>query len=370
MSVLYQQRAERLRMAMLQDGVDLYLAATQVNMGYFSGFREAPLERMMFLAIPLKGDPIWFMPSLSAESAQSNSAGYAVRYVWHDSEGYRKALGQFAHDLDLGSAVIAVDDETPSVFLLGLQEAIPGALFRSGWPTVAKVRSIKDANEIAHMRAAAALTDAAVADGLELCAPGHTEIAIGVALERALAQSGSRLAFAGPIVASGPNSSKPHYEKGHREVQPGDVVVIDFGGVVEGYCNDITRCVCVGRANDDVRRVYETVHRAYEAGLETAGPGVPAQEVDRAARKVIADAGYGEYFVHRTGHGIGLSVHEPPYIVETNAEPLQAGNCFTIEPGIYLPGQFGIRIENVCLVTESGCESLNAEPSADIREIG
>lgn len=369
-STIFQQRVSQLQEVMLQQGVDAFLASTPVNMLYLSGFQEPPLERLMFLLIPRDQEPCWLVPALSAESAEGNPAGWQVRYRWHDSEGPEKVVEALAREMGLETAVIAVDEEMPAAFLLLLQEMLPAALFRRGGELIGKVRAIKDETEYAFLLEAAQITDEALASGLELCAPGHTEWGIALAIQRALQEVGSTLAFGVPIIASGENSSRPHYTTGHRVLKEHDVVVMDFGGVREGYCNDITRTVCIGSAPPEVRKVYQIVYDAHYAAREAARPGVPACEVDRAARRVIEQAGYGPYFVHRTGHGIGLSVHEPPYIAETNDQPLQEGHCFTIEPGIYLPGKFGIRIENVVILRNGQCESLNAEPPAEIREIG
>ncbi len=366
---LYAQRVAKLQAALIQHGVDAYLAATPVNMLYLSGFSEPPLERLMFLLVPQSGEPCWFMPALSAESAEANPARWQVRYVWHDSEGPFQQLERCAREQNLETAVIAVDDEMPAMFLLILQEVLPAALFRRGGEIIATVRARKDAAEVERMREAARLTDEALAAGLERCMPGVSEWAVALAIQRALYDFGSHLAFGIPIVAAGENSSRPHYTTGHRPLQEGDVIVIDYGGTYEGYCNDITRVISVGAVPEEAKKIYAVVYEAHMAARATARAGVPAQEVDRAARRVIQQAGYGDYFVHRTGHGIGLSVHEPPYIVEGNDAPLEVGHCFTIEPGIYLPGRFGVRVENVYVITETGCESLNAEPPEQIREI-
>ncbi|MDW8107370.1 MAG: Xaa-Pro peptidase family protein [Armatimonadota bacterium] len=366
---LYQQRVAKLQQAMLREGVDVFLASTQVNMQYLSGFSEPPLERLMFLLVPKQGEPAWFAPALSAESTATNPAGWQTRYIWHDSEGPLRALEACVRDYDLETATIAVDDEMPAAFLLTLQEALPAALFRRGGELMACVRAVKDAEELRLMREAARLTDDALAAGLERCAPGYSEWAVAIAIQRALFESGSKLAFGIPVVASGPNSAMPHHTTGHRILQEGDIVVIDYGGTYEGYCSDITRVASVGRASDEARAVYEIVYEAHMRAREAAKPGVPAREVDAAARRVIEKAGYGDYFIHRTGHGIGLSVHEPPYLAQTYEGVLEVGHCFTIEPGIYLPGKFGIRIENVYTITENGCESLNADPPMQIREI-
>ena len=365
----YRRRLEKLQQAMLREGVDVYLAATQVNMQYLSGFSEPPLERLMFLLVSQQGEPVWFTPTLSATSTATNPAGWQTRYVWHDSDGPSRALEACTRDYDLETATIAVDDEMPAAFLLRLQEALPAALFRAGGELMGSVRAVKDAEELRCMREAARLTDDALASGLERCMEGYSEWAVAIAIQRALFDMGSKLAFGIPVVASGEMSAMPHHTTSQRALQKGDIVVIDFGGVYEGYCSDITRVACVGRASDDARAVYEIVYEAHMRARETAKPGAPAREVDRAARAVIEKAGYGDYFVHRTGHGIGLSVHEPPYLAQTYDGILEVGHCFTIEPGIYIPGKFGVRIENVYTVTEHGCESLNAEPPMQIREI-
>lgn len=368
---LFRKRLAKVQEGMLAEGVHAFLACTPVNMFYLSGFSEPPLERLMFLLIPREGDPVWFVPALSEESAEMNPAGWQVRYVWHDSEGPMQALQKLTQDHpELETGVIAVDDEMPAMFLLILQQMWATALFRRGGELMAYARAQKDATEIALMREAGRLTDESLAAGLELCAEGYSEWSVALAIQRALYDTGSKLAFGIPIVASGENSSKPHYTTGHRLLQHGDVIVIDFGGVYEGYCSDITRVVSVGSAPDEAKKIYTIVYDAHMRARETAKPGVPAQEVDRSARAVIAEAGYGDYFVHRTGHGIGLSVHEPPYLVEGNTTPLEVGHCFTIEPGIYLPGRFGVRIENVYTLTDEGAVSLNTEPPTQIREIG
>jgi Xaa-Pro aminopeptidase len=178
--------------------------------------------------------------------------------------------------------------------------------------------------------------------------------------EALVAEGTERVNFA--IVASGPNAASPHHEPGDRVIAPGDSLVCDFGGTLDGYCSDITRTFAVGDPTDEVAKAYEVLHRAQEAAFAAAAPGVAAEAVDAAARSVIADAGYGEYFIHRTGHGIGLEEHEDPYLVAGNTEPLEPGMAFSIEPGIYVPGRFGMRIEDIVVVTSAGAERLNNAP--------
>jgi D-alanyl-D-alanine dipeptidase len=187
---------------------------------------------------------------------------------------------------------------------------------------------------------------------------GRKESDVAADLEEGLKAHGhSEVEFT--LVGSGPNGANPHHEFGERVMQEGDMVVLDFGGIKDGYTSDTTRTVHVGEPTDEERTVYEIVAHAQQAGFEAVRPGVACQEIDRAARKVIANAGYGERFIHRTGHGIGLTAHEPPYMVEGEEHALEPGMCFSIEPGIYLPNEFGVRIEDIVAVTEDGGRRLN-----------
>ncbi|HEX6023363.1 MAG TPA: M24 family metallopeptidase, partial [Solirubrobacter sp.] len=187
---------------------------------------------------------------------------------------------------------------------------------------------------------------------------GRTENEVAADLAQLLLSHGhSQVDFT--VVGSGPNGASPHHEKGERVIEEGDMVVLDFGGLKDGYGSDTTRTVHVGEPTAEERKVHEIVRRAQQAGYEAVRPGVACQEIDRAARKVIADAGYGEYFIHRVGHGIGLTTHEPPYMVEGEEHLIEPGMCFSIEPGIYLPGKFGVRIEDIVVATEDGGRRLN-----------
>lgn len=219
----------------------------------------------------------------------------------------------------------------------------------------------KGPEEIDLLRQAGAAVDRVMTrlDGTRFS--GKTERELSVEIAAMTVEEGHE-ASAFSIVASGPSGASPHHEPGDRMIAAGDTVVVDFGGRLQGYHSDITRTFFVGEPPLRVREVFGVVREAQEAGVAAAGPGVAAQEVDRAARRVIADAGFGRFYLHRTGHGIGLEEHEPPYIVEGNAEPLDPGMAFSVEPGIYLPGEFGIRIEDVVLATADGAERLNEAP--------
>jgi len=220
------------------------------------------------------------------------------------------------------------------------------------------LRAIKDADEVERLAAAGAAADACFEAIARVRFEGRRESEIGAELATLLREHGhSQVDFT--VVGSGPNGANPHHELSQRTIQAGDMVVLDFGGIKDGYGSDTTRTVHVGDPTDEEHEVFEIVRRAQQAGFDAVRPGVACQEIDRAARRVITDAGYGECFIHRTGHGIGLTTHEPPYIVEGETRPLLPGMCFSIEPGIYLPGRFGVRIEDIVTVTEDGARRLN-----------
>ncbi|MGH9286364.1 MAG: M24 family metallopeptidase, partial [Acidimicrobiales bacterium] len=224
----------------------------------------------------------------------------------------------------------------------------------------APLRAVKDPAEVMALRAAAAAADrvAAALQAGDIALVGRTEAEVSAELSRRLREEGhDRVNFA--IVASGPNSASPHHEAGRRTIEAGEAVVCDFGGTRAGYCSDITRTLFTGPPPAGFRHLYAVLQEAQAAAVEAAVVGMPCEDVDGVARRIIDDAGYGPYFIHRTGHGIGLEEHEGPYLVGGNCEPLMAGNAFSVEPGIYLPGRFGARIEDIVVATEQGPEALN-----------
>ena len=249
-------------------------------------------------------------------------------------------------------------DRTWASHLLSLERAAPGRSFVAASEALPLLRAVKDREEIQRLRAAGSAADAAFADVIAEPFAGRAETEVAVELDRLLREHGhQRVDFT--IVGSGPNAASGHHEPGERRIQAGDAVVMDFGGVRDDYCSDLTRTVFVGEPSHEEREVYAIVLAAQQAAFEAVRPGVAAQDVDRAARTVITDAGYGDRFVHRTGHGIGLEVHEPPYIVEGDETPLEPGMTFSDEPGIYLEGRFGVRIEDQVAVTAQGAQRLN-----------
>jgi Xaa-Pro aminopeptidase len=255
---------------------------------------------------------------------------------------------------------VALSDGAWAVVLMRLQEMWPSARFTPATPMLRELRMRKSADEVEALARAGSIDDGVFAEIAKESIEGRTERDIGLVVESLLRARGMTDVW--QIVAGGPNSASPHHFSGERVIGAGDAVVLDFGGALDGYQADITRTIHVGTPSDEFVHVYEVVRQGQEAAVRAAGPGVHAAAVDAAARTVIDAAGYGAFFIHRTGHGLGLEVHEEPYIVAGNELPLEPGMTFSIEPGIYLPGRFGVRIEDIVVVTAAGCRRLNEAP--------
>ncbi|HEY7199988.1 MAG TPA: aminopeptidase P family protein [Candidatus Dormibacteraeota bacterium] len=326
---------------------------------YLTGYAPVAItERLTMLVIAPGRDPAMIVPTLERPDAEVAPSARALRIVdWLDgSDPYAKA----ARLLDAGGRY-AISDSAWAMHALGLQEQVPDATCVSMTRALPMLRAIKGEDELERLTNAGAAADAAYLAILRVRFAGRRETEIGADLAELLREHGhSEVDFT--VVGSGPNGANPHHEIGERVIETGDMVVLDFGGIVAGYGSDTTRTVHVGEPTEEERRVHEIVVRAQQAGFEAVRPGVACQDVDRAARQVIEDAGYGERFIHRTGHGIGLTTHEPPYIIEGETHPLEPGMCFSIEPGIYLPGRFGVRIEDIVTVTADGGRRLNRTP--------
>ena len=351
----YAERRQRTLEAAEAAGLGGILVSPGPDLAYLSAYTPPPLERLTLLVLSAASDPTLVVPTLERPLAESapGAPGLTMR-DWRDGrdDPYAIVAGM------LGPGRYAVTDRTWASHLLALERAAPDRVFVAAGEAVPLLRAVKDADEIERLRVVALAADAAFADVIELPFVGSAETEIAAELDRLLREHGhQRVDFT--IVGSGPNAASGHHEPGERRIQPGDAVVMDFGGMRDDYCSDITRTVFVGDPSDEEREVYAIVRAAQQAAFEAVRPGAAAQDVDRAARAVITEAGYGERFVHRTGHGIGLEVHEPPYIVEGNETPLEAGMTFSDEPGIYLEGRFGVRIEDQVAVTARGAERLN-----------
>jgi D-alanyl-D-alanine dipeptidase len=350
---------ERAAHSAAEAGLTGLLVTPGPDLLYLTGYAPVAItERLTMLVLTADHDPAMIVPVLERPDANGAPSSSKLSLSdWSDgSDPYEAA----APMLD-PKGRYAISDSAWAMHLLGLQAQLPQTTYVSVTEQLPMLRAIKDEDELERLTAAGEAADAAFYDIVQVQFAGRKETEIGADLADALKAHGhSEVDFT--VVGSGPNGANPHHELGERVIEDGDMVVLDFGGIKDGYGSDTTRTVHVGEPTDEERQVHEIVEQAQQAGFEAVRPGVACQEIDRAAREVIADAGYGEYFIHRTGHGIGLTTHEPPYMVEGEEHLLEPGMCFSIEPGIYLPDRFGVRIEDIVTVTEDGGRRLNNTP--------
>ena len=357
---MFTDRLNRARELMAEQGVDVLLLSVGADLPYFCGYEAMPLERLTMLVVPRDGEATLVVPRMEAPRVAERPDVFGMR-PWDETEDPVDIVVGLAG----AATVAAVGDHMWSRFLVELMTVMPDAVWRRGSDVTAPIRSVKTADEIERLRAAGAAVDR-IAGRLqrgEIGLVGRTEAEVSTELGRQIVAEGhDRVNFA--IVAAGANAASPHHEPGGRVIGTDEVVLCDFGGTMVGddgvgYCSDITRCVYTGAPPREFNELYEVLFEAQAAGVAAAAVGTPAQDVDRAARSIIAAAGYGEYFVHRTGHGIGTEAHEDPYIVEGNDEPLVAGNAFSVEPGIYVPGRWGARLEDIVAASPTGPDPLN-----------
>ena len=345
--------------------VDAFLAWSPVTMGYLHGLHEGAHERFLALAVSHRGEVRLIAPALS--ETQARRAGIGDVRPWKDGEDPLAHVRDLARDWRLDSAIVAVDDEMPAKMLIETQDVLPRANFRPGGALVSGLMRRKSPDELDRMRHAGRIADDAWDAVRPTLRAGQTEREVARRLYAEMEARGGTPTFA--IVAAGPNGAEPHHLSDDTPLREGDVVILDFGCSWKGYQSDITRTVAIGRAPDEARRVYDAVLAAHHAGRDAIRAGATAGSVDAAARGVIETAGYGEAFFHRLGHGIGQRGHEEPYIVGGSEVALVPGDCFSVEPGVYLAGTFGVRIENIVTATEGGHESLNREPEAGLLSI-
>jgi D-alanyl-D-alanine dipeptidase len=352
----YAARMARVADQAVEAGLDAVVVAPGPDLVWLTGYRPtAVTERLTALVLAVGRTPALLVPTLERPDAEA-AVGVAATSVrdWTDgSDPYDAAtvllppVGRYG-----------ISDATWAAHLLGLQRALPGSRWQSLSECLPLMRAVKGPDELERLAAAGAAADATYLDVVGLPFEGRLETEVAADLARLLREHGhEQVDFT--VVGSGPNGANPHHEAGDRRIERGDVVVLDFGGLRDGYGSDTTRTVCVGEPSAEVQQVHDVVRRAQQAAFEAVRPGVPCQEIDRVARAVITEAGHGEDFIHRTGHGIGVTTHEPPYLVEGEEEVLRPGMCFSIEPGIYLPGRFGVRIEDIVTVTDTGGRRLN-----------
>jgi Xaa-Pro aminopeptidase len=357
---VYRRRVAAATAATAEAGLAGLVITPGYDLRYLLGSRAQTFERLTALVLPVSGDPTMVVPRLELASLKQSAVtdlGLAVQ-DWVDGDDPYQLV---AAVMGGAPAATAVTDSMPALHLLPLADVL-GVLPVLAPDVLRELRMVKDAAEVDALRKAGAAIDRVHARVPEFLVPGRTEADVAADIAEAIVAEGhSEVAFV--IVGSGPHGADPHHEYSDREIRIGDIVVVDIGGTYEpGYNSDSTRTYSIGEPSPDVAQQYSVLQQAQRAAVEAVRPGVTAEQVDAAARGVLADAGLAEYFVHRTGHGIGLSVHEEPYIVAGNDLPLQAGMAFSVEPGIYFPGRWGARIEDIVVVAEDGAQSVNNRP--------
>lgn len=353
-------RTARVAELLHSQGLDAMLLTPGADQFYLSGFEHGhAFRRLLALIVKADGGIAWIAPTMNEAQIREVGLGGGTLRTWTDGETYLPAL----REATAGLRSIAFDNEARAEFLMDLLQVNPGVRVVKASDVMTPLRSRKDAAELALLRAAAKTVDDAIPYAVNLCIPGRSEEEVSELLQAELLRTSTDSTIGFTIIASGPNGAFPHHDTGSRKLEQGDVVIVDYGTVHQGYRSDITITCSVGEPSDpDVRKVYRVVWEAQQAAIAAIQPGATGQDIDRAARAVIEAAGYGEYFIHRTGHGLGMQVHEPPYMVEGNAVPLEPGNVFSIEPGIYLPGRFGVRLEVIASVGADGRVDLINAP--------
>jgi len=345
----FADRRARAAAELRERGLAALLASPGADLFYLSGYQLFTSERLTCLVLGRDGTATMVCPELEAPRAAA-AAPDLERATWGETDDPYALVARLVS----AGGGIAVADQMWAAFVLRLESTLPKRAFSVASEITRELRMRKDAIERDALRLVAESADRAYARMLGRPFAGRTEREVGAELASLLRDEGhEEVGFT--IVASGPNGASPHHETGDRRIVEGDTVVLDFGGARRGYRSDITRTVHVGKTIESERqRVHDVVRRAQEAGYAAAHKGAPAESIDAAARRVIDEAGYGAYFIHRVGHGIGLDGHEHPYLVRGNREPLEPGMAFSIEPGVYLPGRFGVRIEDIAVIDDDG----------------
>lgn len=358
---VYADRRERAAARLRTVDADASILFPSRNRRYLTGHAEEPSERHSFLVVPADGDPVLLVPALAGPQLRASTSVDDVR-TWADGDDPLAAIRALLDGLRLCSGRLLVDDTMWARFTQDLRTAAPDATWGLASEALADLRIRKDDRELSALRAAAGVADTVVGELRDRGADvvGSTEAELAAWIEGRLAAHGGEGVPFDPIVAAGPNGAKPHHQPGDRAIRAGEPVVIDFGTTIDGYPSDQTRTLAFGdEPSAAYRAVHAVVREAQAAAVDAIAPGVPAATVDRAAREVIEAAGHGDQFVHRTGHGVGLDVHEAPYIVADNDRELAPGMTFSVEPGVYVDGAYGCRIEDIVVVTADGHKRLN-----------
>lgn len=376
----YGQRLRRAQEQLPAEDASALLIGVGADLQWLTGYAAHLLERLTMLVVPASGRSTLIVPRLELPAAQGCSAaraGLIDLVSWEETDDPFEVVAGLLEATDSRPEIqvgalggtwgrlggLLVSDRLWATFLLRLQAVVPDAAFGLASAVLSELRAVKDAEEVGLLRRAAHAADRVIEQTGSGRLVGRTEAEVAHEIrERLVAEGHDEAAFA--IVASGPNSASPHHEPGARVIEPGEPIVVDIGGLIEGYASDITRTVWVcgrqdHRPDEQFSRLYATLQRAQAAARAAVKPGVPCEDIDAVARAEIDAAGFGASFIHRTGHGIGLEVHEDPYIVAGNREPLVVGNAFSVEPGIYIEGRHGARIEDIVVCAAGGADELN-----------
>jgi Xaa-Pro aminopeptidase len=361
----YRDRMRRAAGAAAERGLDALLVTPSPDYLYLLGYRAPAMERLTCLVIPADGDPTLVLPRLEEPLARHELGDLAADIdvvAWDETDDpfriVQRGLG--------GVLRVGVQDQMWARFVLRLRAALDPAELVEAGPSMSALRAVKTAEEIDRLRAAATAADEAMGAIAAEPLAGRTEAEIsGRIREHLLAAGHDEAGFA--IVASGPNAASPHHTAGDRRIGAGDAIVLDIGGVRDGYCSDTSRTAFVGAPDPEFVALYEVLREAQRAACDAVRPGIPAAQIDAVARDIITEAGFGEAFIHRTGHGIGLETHEEPYLVSSNPAPLVPGHAFSVEPGIYIRDRWGARIEDIVICTDTGGERLNTSTTELLR---
>ncbi|HVU14110.1 MAG TPA: Xaa-Pro peptidase family protein [Phototrophicaceae bacterium] len=361
---VYEARAERAQRAMAEQGIDWLFVSHSTDLLYMIGFTKQQSERLVLFMLPRTGRPKMVVPGFETAVFQKYASFFDL-VGWEETENPVDKVAAL-----VGSSsgkTIAIGDQLHSIFLLRIQQALPDAKYVPGLNILARLRMIKAPDEIANLRAAAEGADRSYEAIFTQALLDMTELDVIRFLHAQLLKNGHQTVGNG-IVGAGANGASPHHKTSDRRLQTGDAVVVDFGGGLNGYRSDITRTFQIGTPTEEFREIYEITREAQQLAFEAVKPGVTAESIDAVARGHISKYGYGADFLHRTGHGIGLDGHESPYIIQNDKTVLEPGMTFSIEPGIYLEGKYGVRIEDIVVVTENGADRLNQSPR-DLRII-
>lgn len=356
--MINKERIDNLVKILTKYDIHGYLMGANFDLKFLTGINPFPDERFKGFLVLKDGRKVFVSPELYYEDFRNILGEDMDIYVWGDNEGVNSTFEKLKKEYDLEGKTIAIDDSIRGIDLLDMMDIIKADFINEG--RVSKeLRIIKDDEGVRNLEEAALIADKTYEEVIKFIKPGVTEKYISDKIKDLLFQFGGEELSFEPIVASGPNSSMPHYSGDERVIEDQDLIILDFGCVYGGYCSDISRTVFIGEPTEEQRKIYEIVLRANKKAEDAAREGIKAEELDRIARGVIEEAGYGKYFINRTGHGIGVEVHEEPYIKEGNKEVLKTGMAFSIEPGIYIPGRFGMRVEDIVVIDGKEAKVLN-----------